>query len=113
MTILVIRAHKRFAVCSAAKVSAEGEKAQRGLLIELSLDGCRISNLAPGDYPVDQLLTIKVPGFDSLDGYVRWSNDGVVGLRFVKPLHIPALDLLIRTCRGEVPDAGAKRAYGT
>lgn len=109
MSILVIRAHKRFAVCSAAKVSGEGTKAQRGLLIELSLDGCRISNLPPGDYPVDQLLTVKVPGFDAIEGYVRWSNDGVVGLRFAKPLHIPALDLLIRTCRGEVPGADAKR----
>lgn len=113
MSILVIRAHKRFAVCSAARVSATGTKAQRGLLIELSLDGCRISNLAPGDYPVDQLLTVKVPRFEALDGYVRWSRDGVIGLRFAQPLHIPALDLLIRTCRGEVAEACAKRVYGT
>ena len=113
VSVLVIRAHKRFAVRRDAKVSESGKRAQRGLLIALSLDGCRISNLAPGNYPVDQLLTVKVAGFEPLEGRVRWSRDGVVGLRFAAPLHIPALDLLIRTCRGEAPADGEARAYGT
>lgn len=113
MSVLVIRAHKRFAVRSAARVSSNDKRARRGLLIELSLDGCRISNLGSEDFALNQLVTVKVDGFEPLDGHVRWSSDGVVGLRFATPLHIAGLDLLIRTCRGEVQSGGESRAYGT
>jgi hypothetical protein len=80
------------------------------LLIELSLDGCRLSHadglreLAPGDP-----LVLRLPGTDALSARVRWAREGTLGLRFDVPLHTAALETLIELCRKTEP----VRAYGT
>jgi hypothetical protein len=123
---MVIRAHKRFAVCQKARLRRPGKRAEEGLLIELSLEGCRISRLTPDTFALDQQVTLRIEGAKPLEGRIRWLGDsltgGTVGLRFVRPLHAAALDQLIRLCRGQVAApqiaapqiaGGPLRAYGT
>lgn len=113
MSVLVIRAHKRFAICRRVRLRKPGRRFVDGLLIELSLDGCRISGvaapaaLAPGD-----AVVLRVADAAPLDARVRWRRDGTIGLRFERPLHVAALEALIRLCRDE-PAAPAVRACGT
>ena len=114
VSVLIIRAHKRFAVCRKARLRRPGKKAEEGLLIELSLEGCRISNLALQAFAIDQTVLLRVDGARTvLEGRVRWLGDGTVGLRFLRPLHAAALDQLIRLCRGEADGVSPLRSYGT
>lgn len=100
MSVLVIRAHKRFAVCRRARLRKPGRRFEEGLLIELSLDGCRVSNLSGVAFALDQQVVLRIDGAQPLDARVRWLGaGGTAGLRFLRPLHVPALDQLIRLCR--------------
>lgn len=80
-----------------------------GLLIEISLEGCRISNLGSGEFETGQATTLEIGGFGKLSATVRWSHDQVMGLRFDNPLHSDGLGRLLAMCR----DAGEMRSYGT
>ncbi len=110
---MVIRAHKRFAVCRTASICAGRRKPLDALLIEVSLEGCRLSNLGNRTYKIDELVTIRIDGFVDMDAQVRWLKDGFVGLRLVRALHNAELDRLIRLCRGEFDAPLEQRAYGT
>lgn len=103
MSVLVIRAHKRFAVCQKARLRKPGKRAEEGLLIELSLDGCRVSNLASQAFTLDQQVIVRIDGAQPLEARIRWLGDGTsgrtAGLRFLQPLRAAALDELIRLCR--------------
>lgn len=103
--MVTIRAHKRFAVCQKARLRKPGKRAEEGLLIELSLDGCRISNLASETFALDQTVTLRIEGAQPVEARIRWLGDGTAGLRFLRPLHNAALDGLIRLCRGQAGDA--------
>ena len=101
MSVLSIRAHKRFAVCHKVKLSASDEYPIMGMLIEVSKGGCRISNLGSAEYELGSPLAVKFDDFQDISGEVRSCREGVVGIRFRKPLHGTCLDRLIRVCRGE------------
>ena len=103
--MLTIRAHRRFAVCRKARLRKPGRRAEEGLLIELSLDGCRISNVPCETFTLDQTVTMRIDGAQPVEARIRWLGDRTVGLRFVRPLHTAALDGLIRLCRGETAEA--------
>jgi hypothetical protein len=110
VSVFTIRAHKRFAVCRRVRLRVPGRRGVDALLIELSLDGCRLSHagglpeLGAGDP-----LVLHVPGTDPLTGRVRWARGATLGLRFDQPLHTAALESLIGLCRETEP----LRAYGT
>lgn len=103
MSVLVIRAHRRFAVRRKARLRKPGRRFEEGLLIELSLDGCRVSNLARDQFALDQQVVLRIEGADPLEARVRWLGDGAgkktAGLRFLRPLQASALDQLLRLCR--------------
>lgn len=108
MSVITIRAHKRFGVCRGAQVRIafpthddRDDTIHQGLLIELSLDGCRVSGLSSEDVPEDAIVTIAPEGADPFEARVRWSNCNSLGFRLERPFHIPELDRMIRTCRGE------------
>ena len=109
--ILTIRKHKRFAVCRKASLCKAKGKRRDGLLVELSLEGCRLGVTRAEDFSEGELVKVSIPGFEALAGEVRWARDGLAGLRFVNPLHIWQLDNLIQLCRGE--GEYEMRAYGT
>jgi hypothetical protein len=112
VSVLIIRAHKRFAVCRKVRLRKAGRRGVDGLLIELSLDGCRVSHIAaPATFALGDALSLRLPGAAPLSARIRWLRDGAIGLRFERPLHNSALEALIRLCRGEAETGRA--AYGT
>lgn len=112
MSVLIIRAHKRFAICQKARLRKPGRRGVDGLLIELSVEGCRLSNIGH-DFAPDEQVSLRIDGAQPLDARVRWRNDSTIGLRFARPLSFAALEGLIRLCRGEAEPAQPLRAYGT
>lgn len=104
MSVLRIRTTRRFAVRSSARLKPGRGRATSGLLIELSQDGCRISNVDNVRFAVGETARIELDGFEPMDGLIRWSQDGFVGLRFASALSVAALDSLLRSCR---PQAAA------
>lgn len=111
MSILVIRQHARYGVCRKAQLARPEKRAVSGLLVELSLLGCRLGNIDERRFSLNETVTLKIPQFDGFEGQVRWVGDGVVGLRFCSPLRAPALERLIRACRGDTSDEAPVRAY--
>lgn len=108
MTVLTIRAHKRYAVRQPVRLGRVGEKPVGGLMIELSSEGFRISNLgrpglAIGDAVCVQIDELKFPGC------IRWTHDGIAGVRLEQALFPAQLSELIVRGRGE---SGELR-YGT
>jgi hypothetical protein len=111
VSIFTIRAHKRFAVCRKVRLNKPKRRGLDGLLIELSLDGCRFSHVsAPAGFALEDAVVLTLDGTDPIEARVRWLNDGVIGLRFTIPLHNAGLESLVRLCRGQ---ADPVCAYGT
>lgn len=114
MSVLIIRAHKRFAVCHRVGLRKPGRRGVDGLLIELSLEGCRISGVDPrGNFELDEPVVVSIDGAEPLEARIRWQRDGTEGLRFQRPLSMAALERLIRLCRGEMAGPSPQRAFGT
>ena len=99
MTVLTIRAHKRYAVRQPVKLGKPGVAPAKGLLIELSSEGLRISNLSRGDYAIGEQVTVEL-GELSRGGRIRWSHDGIAGVRRESPLYPNQLGELIARDRG-------------
>ena len=110
MAVLIIRAHKRFAACRAVRIHGEGGGACEGLLIELSQEGCRISNVDLEEARVDTKVRIDIEGWHSLDAQVRWRRDRIIGFRLLRPLHTAELAELLTFCRQPTPVGIARRA---
>lgn len=110
MTVLRIRSHKRFGVCHKVQLSSSDHRSSGGLLIEVSLEGFRISNVDSSAIAVDDLVRVDIDGETSLKGQIRWLHDNIAGLRLQPPLHASELDRLIRICRGEAGEPQARRA---
>ena len=110
MTVLVIRKHSRFAVCRRGTVTAPAAGDSDALLIELSLEGCRIGNVDASAYPSGSRATFELDGHPPLTGEVRWCGEGSIGLRLSPALHTFELDRLVRLCRGELDEPARLRA---
>ncbi len=110
MAVLVIRAHKRFGVCRSAELRGKDGVAVCGLLIELSQEGCRISNIGSEAFAFEELVEVRVDGWVPLCGHVRWRHDGMVGLRLSQALHQGELADLIHFCRTPPGMAAVRRA---
>ena len=108
MTVLTIRSHKRYAVRQAIRLRQTGAKPVSGLMIELSSEGCRISNLGRPGFAVGEPVSVEVDGIE-LTGKLRWMHDGIAGVRLDTALFSNQLAELIARGRGE---AGELR-YGT
>ena len=59
---------------------------QDGLLFELFSQGCRISNVHTEDLHAERSVTLRIDGFGDIPAQVHCTYDGVVRLRFVRPL---------------------------
>lgn len=112
MTVLTIRKHKRFAVCRSVRLRKDSRKGAEALLIELSLEGCRLGMVDHRKFAVGEHACVRVDGFEPIEGQVRWSHDGCVGLRFTRGMHIATLDRLIAACRAPAAVAAPLLAVG-
>ena len=110
MTVLTIRAHKRYAVRQPVRLGKTGAKAISGLMVELSSEGCRISNVERLGFAVGEAVRVEIEELE-FDGLVRWAHDGIVGVRLDKPLYSNELGNLIARGRGET--CADERRYGT
>ena len=111
MAILTIRKYQRFAVRRMANLHNPGRQGRSGLLVEVSLDGCRLGITEGPDFAVGTILTMHIEGVDEIMAEVRWSGNGFLGLRFLHSLHVADLDRLIRACRPEPVRAEPQQAY--
>lgn len=101
MSVLVIRKHSRFAMCCQAILRKSSGKGRNALLVEVSLDGCRLSNLGKSQIEVGERASVRIDGFGMVEGVIRGAKDGFVSLRFDRPLFTADLNRLIQTCRVE------------
>ncbi len=106
MSVLTIRAHKRYAVRLPVELHKKGRKPARGLLIELSQQGARISNLGGRAYQLGDEVTVLTDCGRELPGTVRWSHDGLAGIRLDRTLHAPELKDFLEANR-DAQSAGA------
>ncbi|TCM17159.1 hypothetical protein EDF56_106275 [Novosphingobium sp. PhB165] len=118
MRVLRYSAHQRFAVRRKATIHHEGRRIGSGLLVELSQEGCRIGCLSDAGQSnvlaleISDQVVIKIDGAPPIEGRVRWTEGGILGVRLTHAFHRAELDSLIRTCRGEFDETEA-REYGT
>ncbi len=113
MTILTIRKHQRFAVRHQVRILRAGLRPCTGLLVEVSLEGCRLSLAGSGSFSVEQQVSVQISGFGTIKGRARWAGEGFVGLRFEAALHHDELAELIETCRAAVTEPPTRRAYAS
>jgi hypothetical protein len=111
MAVLTIRAHRRYAVRQPVQLQTPGGKPVGGLMIELSSEGCRISNLGRPGFTVGEPVTVAIDE-RKYHGRIRWTHDGIAGVRLDTALYPMQLSELIALGRGESP-AGQERRYGT
>ena len=99
MSVLTIRSHRRYAVRQQVRLGKPGATPATGLMIELSSEGCRISNLGRCDYEIGEKVTVEL-GDLSFAGRIRWAHDGIAGVRLDQPLYPNELGTLIARDRG-------------
>lgn len=109
MAVTFIRPHRRFAVRRNVRVAHKTCESAEGLLIELSLRGCRISNLAQNPFEPGEPVTLEISGFAPIDGSVRWTHSGIAGLCFNDALHAQTFNHLVGICRAETQAAPVSR----
>ena len=95
MSVLTIRSYRRYALRLPIQFRKEGRKPGSGLLIELSQQGARISNLSGQPYRMGDEVTIATDCGQELGGVVRWSHDGIAGIRLTRSLHLPELNAML------------------
>lgn len=99
VSVLVIRANKRFAVRRPVTLRGAPAKHRGGLMIELSCEGCRISNADSTAFMMDQEVTVELDDGERLPGRIRWSHDGFVGVKFASALRQGELAGLLEVSR--------------
>ena len=110
MTVLTIRANKRYAVRQPVQLGKPGAKPISGLMIELSSEGVRISNLGRPGLMIGEPVTVQI-GELKFHGKIRWTHDGIAGVRLDNALYSSQLGELIARGRGE--SCADERRYGT
>jgi len=100
MTVYTINPQRRFAVRQVVNLRKSEGRAARGLLIELSSEGCRISNLKRGEHATGDAVTVEM-GEVTLPGVIRWAHDGVAGVKLSTALFSNQLTELVAIGRGE------------
>ena len=110
MTVLTIRAHRRYAVRQPVRLGKPGEKPIGGLMIELSSEGVRISNLGRPGFIIGEPVTVEIDEL-KFHGKIRWAHDGIAGVRLDTALYTGELGDLI--ARGRSDSCADERRYGT
>jgi len=104
MSAFIIPRHKRFAVRHEVQLRNARGRASAALLIELSLEACRVSAGPNEQLAPDMPVTIEIAGFGDIHGRVFSANDRVLVIRFVRPINSAALhELVWRPADGPAP----------
>ncbi len=89
----------RYAVRRAVKLLDVDGGSLDGLLIEVFTDGCRISNVNTAGLKEDRNVTLSIEGCEDIPAQVHCANNGIVRLRFIRPLATPKLRGLVGSTR--------------
>lgn len=111
MSVLTIRAHRRYAMRMPAKFEQEGRQAAECLLIEISQAGIRVSNLGERKCAVGEEVTLVTKCGTRLPGSIRWAHDGLAGVQLAAPLYLRELSDLLNSYHRDYGDANL--SYGT
>lgn len=101
MSVLTVRSCRRYALRVPSKLECKGRKPAPCLLIEMSQDGARISNLGRRDFAVGECVALDLDCGTRLDGTIRWARDGRAGIALGQSLHLSELAELINANREE------------
>jgi len=112
MAATTISRSKRFAVRRNACVQTQCGNLWRALLVEVSLDGCRVGAVSGPELKIGDSVAMAIDGLAPLAARVGCVVNGSVGLRFVRPLHCRDLDSIITHCRRPEPDAAERQFAG-
>lgn len=112
VSLLIIRSSRRFAVRRSISLVLPCGTERDGLLVEISLSGCRISSIGVDLPGIDECVTVRIEGFDEMPAQVRWTGEGILGLRLIRPLHNGTLERIIGHCR-ESRYKGTNLLFGT
>jgi hypothetical protein len=77
-----------------------GGRPATGLMIELSSEGVRISNLGRGEFVAGEPVTVEIDELE-FHGRIRWAHDGIAGVRLDTALFSNELSHLIARGRGQ------------
>jgi hypothetical protein len=103
MTVLTMRAHKRFVVRQPIWLRRPLDGFQvSGWLIELSAGGCRISNLGSGGFSTGDRIIVE-DEMTKFAGQIRWTRRAIAGVLFEDPLGAQELSVyLLRLNEGDM-----------
>lgn len=107
MSVLVLRSCARYAARKEVRLRTQDGLRVDALLTELSLEGCRLTQLGQALLPADETISLRVDRSRELKARLRWQRDGAAGLRFANALHYKELEALIAACRPPLPTSQA------
>lgn len=88
------RATSRMVVQVPADVQ-QSDGARAAMVADISPHGCRVVDSA-GPVTMGAPVTVRPAGLDALTAWVRWADEGEIGLEFARPLGKAALEYLVR-----------------
>lgn len=95
MNQFTLRAHRRYAhnlpveLCGTDRASATGTS--DGLLIEISLESARISQLHANPYQPGDVVMVQTPCGKQREARISWTRAGLAGVKFERALHLQEL----------------------
>ena len=69
-------------------------------VVDISTHGCKAEFVERPN--LDELVTIKFPGLESLYAVVCWVRDLEMGLEFERPIHPAVFDMIVAQLRPQV-----------
>lgn len=107
MTVLTIRSCRRYAMRMPVTLESTGRKHGTGLLIEISQEGARISNLGKLACSIGQTVHVLTPEGRDIPGVIRWAHDGLAGIHLDPALSLAEMGAI----RNELQSAPESRSY--
>jgi hypothetical protein len=101
MSFLTITRHRCFAVRKKVRLRSLGGEVTSGLMIEVSLETCRIAASAHPGFRLGQVVTLEIEGFGDFRALVRAAGERCLALRFLQSMPIPELHELVRSAGDE------------
>lgn len=101
MTEYSVRSFRRYAFRMPVQLERGARSTARGLLIELSQQTARISQLSRGKYEEGDKVVILTPSEREMKGTIRWAYNGLAGIQLDEPLPQPELRQLVEFGRNE------------
>ncbi len=91
MNTMLARAHRRYALHLPVELRSDTASKNSGLLIEISQEHARISQLERDAYQPGDPVTVRTPCGMKRHGHIRWTRANIAGVRFEEALRLNEL----------------------